>query len=146
MPPESGPTQTPRRAPILWLAIAGLFLLVVLSASFQTEGVGVSPSQVVLVIANHTPLIGKSIAPPPKTFNDIVWQIRLPRVVVAILIGALLGYAGAALQGLLMNPLADPYTVGVSAGAAVGAAATEVFGLSALWMGFGGVAAAFAAS
>ncbi|MEB3329524.1 MAG: iron ABC transporter permease [Candidatus Sericytochromatia bacterium] len=59
----------------------------------------------------------------------ILWQIRLPRVVMGTLAGAGLAIAGAAWQGVLRNPLADPYLVGASAGAAVGAAAALLFGI-----------------
>ena len=52
--------------------------------------------------------------------EGIVVGFRLPRVLLAALVGAMLSAAGAALQGLLGNPLADPYTIGVSSGAAVG--------------------------
>lgn len=61
---------------------------------------------------------------------NIVWYIRLPRVVLAALVGASLSLAGAAFQGLLKNPLADPYTLGVSSGASVGAVVVLFFGLS----------------
>ena len=61
---------------------------------------------------------------------DILWQIRLPRVLLAAIVGASLAIAGAAFQGLLKNPLADPYTLGISSGASVGAVMTIFFGLS----------------
>ncbi len=51
----------------------------------------------------------------------IVLEVRLPRIFTALLVGAALGVAGAVFQGLLLNPLADPFTIGVSAGAAFGA-------------------------
>nr|WP_304220005.1 iron ABC transporter permease [Fredinandcohnia onubensis] len=51
----------------------------------------------------------------------IIWNIRIPRVLLAFFVGASLGLAGAAFQGLLRNPLADPYTIGVSSGASLGA-------------------------
>src|SRR5690606_40541576 len=53
--------------------------------------------------------------------TNIIMKIRLPRVILAGLVGASLALAGAAFQGLLRNPLADPYTLGVSSGASVGA-------------------------
>lgn len=65
-----------------------------------------------------------------QTAYNILWKIRLPRVVLAGLVGASLAIAGAAFQGLLKNPLADPYTLGVSSGASVGAVVTLFFGLS----------------
>ena len=67
--------------------------------------------------------------------TNIVWKIRMPRVVLAGLVGASLAIAGAAFQGLLKNPLADPYTLGVSSGASVGAVATLFFGLSVPFLG-----------
>lgn len=60
----------------------------------------------------------------------ILWEIRMPRVVIAALVGAALALAGAAFQGLLKNPLADPYTLGISSGASVGAVMTIYFGVS----------------
>jgi len=64
-----------------------------------------------------------------------IWAIRLPRVVLGALTGAGLGIAGVAFQGLLRNPLADPYVVGVSGGAALGGVLALMVGLSAaLWL------------
>ncbi|AQQ55156.1 FecCD family ABC transporter permease [Planococcus lenghuensis] len=65
-----------------------------------------------------------------ETAASILWDIRMPRVILAGLVGASLAIAGAAFQGLLQNPLADPYTLGVSSGASVGAVTTLFFGLS----------------
>ncbi|WP_424955108.1 FecCD family ABC transporter permease [Jeotgalibacillus salarius] len=63
-------------------------------------------------------------------FSSIVLDIRFPRVILAALVGASLAIAGASFQGLLKNPLADPYTLGVSSGASVGAVATIFLGLT----------------
>ena len=57
-------------------------------------------------------------------------DIRLPRVILSGLVGAALAIAGAAFQGLLRNPLADPYTLGVSSGASLGAVITLFFQVS----------------
>lgn len=65
-----------------------------------------------------------------ETAANILWKIRMPRVLLAGLVGASLAIAGAAFQGLLKNPLADPYTLGVSSGASVGAVMTLFFGLT----------------
>jgi len=56
-----------------------------------------------------------------KTITAIVWDLRLPRVLLAAIVGASLSMTGAVLQGLLRNPLADPFTIGVASGAATGA-------------------------
>lgn len=63
-----------------------------------------------------------------ETTRLIFWELRLPRVLLAALVGGALGCVGCAFQGLLRNPLADPYIVGVSSGAAVGAAVGALLG------------------
>ncbi len=63
--------------------------------------------------------------------HAVLWQIRLPRVMLGALVGGTLAIAGAAYQGVFRNPLADPYLLGVSSGAGLGATAMIVFGLAA---------------
>ena len=63
---------------------------------------------------------------------EVLWQVRAPRAVCALMVGAALGLAGAILQGLLRNPLADPGVLGVSATAALGAALAIVMGAAAM--------------
>lgn len=81
---------------------------------------------------------GRSEAAPPTaaaagSMNDvIVWQIRLPRVLLAALVGAALALAGAGFQGVFRNPLADPYLLGAASGAGLGASLAMVLGLSSL--------------
>ena len=58
----------------------------------------------------------------------IVWQLRLPRVVLAAMVGAMLAASGATYQGVLRNSLADPYLLGVAAGAGLGATTVIVAG------------------
>ena len=67
----------------------------------------------------------------PSLHQTVVWEIRLPRVVLAVLVGATLGLAGAAMQGFLRNPLAEPGILGVSSGAALGAVIVLYFGFAA---------------
>jgi len=67
----------------------------------------------------------------------MVLKLRLPRVLLALVVGAALGLAGAGFQGLLRNPLADPYVIGVSSGAALGASFAIVLGLQAALLGLG---------
>ena len=66
------------------------------------------------------------------TAGTIVWQLRLPRALLALLIGAMLGGAGAALQGYLRNPLADPGVLGTSSIAALGAVLSLYYGFAAI--------------
>jgi iron complex transport system permease protein len=67
--------------------------------------------------------------------NAIILNVRLPRIVLAILVGSALAVAGAGFQGVLRNPLADPYILGVSSGASVGAAFIILFGLQSVIFG-----------
>jgi iron complex transport system permease protein len=74
--------------------------------------------------------------PGAHTADSIIfWQIRMPRVVLAFLVGAALAVAGVILQDLFLNPLTDPYVTGVSSGAALGATIAIVIGLAGgLWL------------
>jgi iron complex transport system permease protein len=74
--------------------------------------------------------LGLADAPPRDV--AVVWTLRVPRVLLAALVGAALAVSGTALQGLVRNPLADPALLGISTGAAVGAAAMLVLGLPLL--------------
>lgn len=69
-------------------------------------------------------------APTVALVEQTLWQIRFPRVVMSVLVGALLAVAGAIMQAIFANPLAEPGVVGVSSGAAVGAALAITLGLS----------------
>ncbi|MFD2193278.1 FecCD family ABC transporter permease [Oceanobacillus bengalensis] len=71
----------------------------------------------------------------PKNVEMIIWNIRLPRVLLALCVGASLALAGAAFQGLLRNPLADPYTIGVSSGSALGAVFVIFFQVTIVGLG-----------
>jgi iron complex transport system permease protein len=108
-----------------------LGLIAALSAVMQlgiARGpVTIAPSHVGAILL--TPLVGRS-ANVPDTERLIVWQLRLPRVLIAALVGAGLAVSGAALQALYRNPLADPGVIGVSAGAAGGAVLSIAFGVN----------------
>lgn len=79
-----------------------------------------------------TEIVQSLVMPDNDPVSQIIWQLRLPRVLSAFACGGLLAIAGALLQVLLRNPLADPYILGVSGGAAVGA-------LTAMMLGWGPV-------
>jgi iron complex transport system permease protein len=72
----------------------------------------------------------------PKNIEMIIWNIRFPRILLAFFVGASLALAGAAFQGLLRNPLADPFTIGVSSGAALGAVFVIFFNITIVGLGF----------
>lgn len=126
-----------RRAGV-YLALA-LLLLVVLVFCVAIGSVSIPlPSLVKTLVAPTINFLGRLLALPqleafakdvPETWQTIVLRLRLPRVLVAMLAGSALSLAGGTMQGLFKNPLADPYIIGVSSGAAVGAAAAMLFGL-----------------
>ena len=100
---------------VIWLA-----LVVLTAASLLCGRVWLSPVQVLHALS----------APRPDLAGLIVMQLRLPRTVLAIAMGAALGLSGATLQGLTRNPLAEPGLLGVTAGAAFGAVIAIYFGLA----------------
>lgn len=71
--------------------------------------------------------------------SEIFWNMRLPRVLIAFLAGSTLALSGMAFQSLFRNPLATPFTLGVSSGAAFGAALTVLFGVSGSFLGISGI-------
>ncbi|WP_414943966.1 FecCD family ABC transporter permease [Amycolatopsis sp. cmx-11-32] len=76
-------------------------------------------------------IVGGTITGDEVAGYSIVWQVRTPRVLLAAVVGAGLAVVGVAVQGLVRNALADPFVLGISSGASVGAAAVVVFGLFA---------------
>lgn len=125
------------------LLIALLALLI--SSVVVATGLGttpISPSTVAEVIASHLHI---AHVPAGDTVADvIVWQIRLPEVCLAVLIGMALASAGVAFQSLLRNDLAEPYTIGVSSGASVAAGLVILAGWTAAWAGLALPVASFA--
>ncbi|MDP2289469.1 MAG: iron ABC transporter permease [Actinomycetota bacterium] len=105
-------------------------LAVALGLAIVTSGLlGALP----IPLAEFLPsLFGKGTSTSGQLQHEVLWQIRLPRVALAILIGACLATAGVIMQGVFANPLAEPGLVGVSSGAAVGAVAAIVLGATAI--------------
>jgi iron complex transport system permease protein len=99
-------------------AMLVLLVAVVIGASIGPAG---PPAwRVPLELINRLPLISFDSGVTSTEWN-LIWQIRMPRVVLAGLVGAMLSTAGAAYQGVFRNPLIDPYLLGVAAGAGLGA-------------------------
>ncbi|MFC7783825.1 FecCD family ABC transporter permease [Rossellomorea sp. GCM10028870] len=120
----------------IWITygLAVSFLLFALLAGISIGTIPVPPKDILYIVGAkwlgyHLP---EEIDP---MFTNIVFSIRLPRVLLALLVGSSLAIAGASFQGLLRNPLADPYTLGVSSGASVGAVITLFFNWSIPFIG-----------
>lgn len=119
----AAPPAREGRARILLVALVLLLVVAVLVGA----GAGALPVPVasVLGVLLHKLGLSTSLAFEPQQ-EAVVWAIRLPRVLLAVLVGAALGLAGAAMQGLFRNPLADPSLLGISAGASLAAVAVIV--------------------
>lgn len=114
----------------------GAFLAILAGAIVLSACVGAitfSPIEVLKVVVNH--VTGSQHFAVPEMADKIIWQLHIPRMLLGALVGMSLAMAGAALQGLLLNPLADPYMIGVSSGAAVGAGIAVMLGISGALLG-----------
>ena len=116
-------------SPTKWMAASGglgaLSLVVfVVCLGFGTETIPFS--QVAKILAQGLPSAREAQESP---HSIILWQVRVPRVLLAFMVGGSLAAVGASLQALLRNPLADPYVIGISSGAALGAAVAVLFGV-----------------
>ncbi|MFZ5853878.1 MAG: FecCD family ABC transporter permease [Chloroflexota bacterium] len=114
-----------RRVPAAFLVL-GFVLVASVVAAVGFGRVPISAADQLTIVIDR--LGGRSSTIDPR-LASILLEIRLPRVLLAAVTGAALATAGAALQGLFRNPLADPYLVGVSSGASVGAVLTLTIGL-----------------
>jgi iron complex transport system permease protein len=120
---------------------SGLVLLVVVAAIAIVFGL--AAGSIAIPIDR---LFAAIVHPGNDAVSDIVWKLRIPRVVAAFSCGALLALSGALMQALLRNPLADPYVFGISGGAALGVMLGMLLGVgAALQTGLGLGGAAFAA-
>jgi iron complex transport system permease protein len=109
-----------RRSQSMGLLLLCLLILLIFVAANLGEA-DISIGQVVGVIAGKLVNQPGLYADLSGGFVSIIWDIRLPRILTAVFVGVGLSIAGAVFQSLLMNPLADPYTLGISTGAAFGA-------------------------
>ena len=105
-------------------AVAIGMLIAAIVAGVALGSVNLAVSDVFRVFVDR--LLGNEL---PSTADQIIWNLRLPRVVLAAVVGAALTTSGAVMQVLVRNPLADPFLLGVSAGASVGATAVLLFGV-----------------
>lgn len=130
--------------PFLPLFLFMLFLiLLAVCVSVLIGAVEISPDNVVKILVNR--ITGRALFPTAweTKVENIIWSIRLPRVLLAFLVGAGLALCGVLMQALTKNSLADPYVLGISAGASAGAVCVMVLG----WFGFlGGYAVMFGAA
>ncbi|WP_286884690.1 FecCD family ABC transporter permease, partial [Aneurinibacillus sp. UBA3580] len=113
---------------VFWLLPLLFVLLLAVVGSVSLGSAQLSFNMVWKIIFSHLPFVPDMEREWSKAAEVIVWNIRMPRIMMAILVGAALAMAGVAYQGVLRNPLADPYILGVSSGASLGAASFILFG------------------
>ena len=123
-----------RRALLIWLSLA--------AAALAAFGIALASGSTQLPLPD---LPRALFLPGDSVAGEIVTRLRLPRALAAFAVGGLLALAGALMQVLLRNPLADPYVLGLSGGAAVGALAAMLAGMGALAINLGASAGALAA-
>lgn len=120
----------------LWLAVGGIVVMAVGSLLGIAFGsVAVPPGDTVAIVIDR--LLGTHLSSADPALVAIVWDLRAPRVLTALIVGTGLAVAGATFQGLLRNPLADPYVLGTASGAALGAAIAVLLPVRTLVFGFG---------
>jgi iron complex transport system permease protein len=121
------------RRPLVWAGI-GLLLAAGILVSALAGQLPISPAEVAgsLLRAAGIP---NPWAPADQVIESTLWVVRFPRIAMAITVGAALAAAGAVMQAIFGNPLAEPGVVGVSSGAALGAATAIVLGLAAFGEG-----------
>jgi len=120
-----------RTQPRVAWALAVALLLAVVMLAFAVGKFPVAPGQLWQSVAAR--LAGRASGLPPAV-DTVVWNIRMPRVLAGLLVGAALAAAGAAYQGMFRNPLVSPDILGVSAGAGLGAVAGIFVGLPLWWV------------
>lgn len=126
--------STPPNSRGALLLIAGVAILVITAVLALAAGrYALTPAEIIDSLQRG--IGGRRV---PQVADEVLWQIRLPRIVLASFVGAALGAAGAAFQHLFRNPLVSPDTLGVSSGAALGA-------VLAIFAGAGAIVAALAA-
>jgi iron complex transport system permease protein len=115
-----------RRAAIAAVAAAA-FLVVAVAAGVLVGPAGLPAGEVAQAFAAKIPLLGVH-SPLGATQSTIVFDLRLPRIALGAIVGAMLAVAGGAYQGVFRNPLADPYLLGIAAGAGLGATLVIAYG------------------
>jgi iron complex transport system permease protein len=129
-------TKLKRSRRLLVLAVLGALLLLCLLIAVYIGSVSLSPLDIIKMTLNKIGLFHFTATWQPSD-ETILFMLRLPRVIAGALVGAALASAGVLFQGMLRNPMADPYIIGTSAGAAFGATIAMMLPVSVAFLGFG---------
>ncbi len=121
-----------KRKHLIWVFALLLISMVLLSLSMGFLAIPVK--EILLVILGKLTGTLDLSQPMAETYSAVIFDVRLPRILTCAAVGGALSISGVLFQGILLNPLADPYTLGVSAGAAFGASIAIVLNLSAAFV------------
>lgn len=125
------PARPAARRSTAWALAVGMVVLLLVLVPLAA-GTGAYPIPVGDVLGSVQHRIGLGGTHLDRVADSVLWNVRFPRIVLALLVGASLGCAGALMQGVFGNPLAEPGVIGVSSGAAVGAVGAISLGLTFL--------------
>lgn len=114
------------------IIVMSILLLGVMLFSISWGTIQIPWNETLKIIVGHIPFESLQLPVADSEYQAVVWQIRLPRVLVGMLVGAALSTSGAVMQGIFGNPLADPGIIGVSSGAAFGAVVAIALGLTSI--------------
>ena len=123
------PERALRGVSLGWTLAAGVFVLVATLLGLALGPVDLGIGAVAREVLSHVPFLGVESS-FTETQDAILWELRAPRVVLGLLVGAMLAMAGASYQGVFRNPLADPYLLGAAAGAGLGATIVIAYDLA----------------
>ncbi|MFD4635755.1 FecCD family ABC transporter permease [Lentzea sp. NPDC058436] len=118
-----------------FVVVLSLVVLLVSMALAVRIGVGAGWAEIGRAAGGR---LGLPVAPLPRLLDSLIWDLRLPRVLLAALVGGALAVCGAVLQSVTRNSLADPYLLGVSSGASTGAVVVVVLGFAGSQLGITG--------
>ena len=126
---------------LVWVKVAGLSLLLLLVMIFAISlgSADLSMLDSLQMVLSKIPGIGSltDVSELAVTYDKIIWQVRMPRILTSALVGGALAIVGATFQGVFQNSLADPHILGVSSGAALGATVAMLTGASVSFLGLG---------
>lgn len=110
-----------------WLAGGVALLVISIVVAAMVGPFPIAPTAVVRSLADRLPFVDVATGLSSRA-EAILWEIRMPRIILGVIVGAMLSVAGSAYQGVFRNPLADPYLLGAGAGAGLGATLAIAFG------------------
>lgn len=123
----TGDALRPARLPVGWLVAALGILVAAMLAGVLIGPVDLGAGAILRSVLDRLPFVSFDTGLSERELA-IIWELRMPRVVLGALVGSMLAVAGGAYQGVFRNPLADPYLLGVAAGAGLGATVAIVYG------------------